>query len=536
MPNVFYLFGGTSRIKIPNELTSKIELLNYLGVTPAELKKIWWFRGRMYSHFEISKKTGKSRIISAPDYRLKMLQQKIARSLSKIYKPRNPVHGFIPDRSVRTNAESHLRRRFILNVDIKTFFPMITEARVQGLLDSIGIDPDVAAIVARICSNNGYLPQGAPSSPVISNMICFRLDKSLMSFSKEHRLLYTRYADDVTLSCFQPPVALFDGTRPSPGKLALEQLSAELRTLFQNNGFELNPEKIHYSDKNSRRMVTGLKVNEGLNVDRRYVRNIRAALYKVERFGVAATQVELATRFGKSCTIQAHLRGKISWVGFVKGQADPVFRGLAKRYNTCFPLNLIKVHPTQTEILGRSVWVLETEKDTGTAFFLKGVGLVTAAHCVIGASNIKIFHPLKTANTFNAKIIQLCKDRDLALLSHSIPSTDYFELEAFSGSPTTGANTLAAGFPSYGPGDQLNIRPGSISSLTVKHAVPLIEVTQMLSQGMSGGPLLAENHSVLGVIHKGGPVAYVTKDGKAPAQRQLAVQLSELKKWISTFP
>jgi len=164
VPSTFYLFGGTSRTIIPAELSTKNELLKHLGVSPEELKKIWWFRGQMYSHFNISKRSGKVRLISAPDYRLKMLQQKIARSLSAIYNPRNPVHGFVPDRSVRSNAESHLRRRFILNVDIKNFFPAITDARVQGLLESIGIDTDVAATIARICTNNGCLPQGAPSS------------------------------------------------------------------------------------------------------------------------------------------------------------------------------------------------------------------------------------------------------------------------------------------------------------------------------------------------------------------------------------
>ena len=526
MPSAFYLFGGTSRAKIPDELSSKSELLKYLGVSPAELKKIWWFRGRMYSHFEISKRSGKSRNISAPDYRLKMLQQKIARSLSDLYRPRNPVHGFIPDRSVKSNAESHLRRRFILNVDLKSFFPTITETRVQGVLESIGVDKEVAEIVARICNNNGCLPQGAPSSPVISNMICFRLDKNLMRFSKAHRLLYTRYADDITFSSFQPPTALFEGDRPDPGRLSPEKLSTELLSIFRNNGFDLNPEKIHYADKNSRRMVTGIKINEGLNVDRRYVRNVRSALFKVESSGVTAAQAELAARFGRSCTIQAYIQGKISWVGFVKGQSDPVFRGLAKRYNACFSANKIKVHPTQAEILDRAVWVLETENDTGTAFFLKGVGLVTAAHCVNGASSIEVFHPAKTANTFKVDVQHICPHRDLALLNHSIPSTDYFELDEFGGLPVTGANTIAAGFPSYGPGDRMNIRPGTISSLTVKYAVKLIEVTQKLSQGMSGGPLLAQDHAVMGIIHKGGP----------DEPRDFAVTLSELNAWIATLP
>ncbi|MBS1302154.1 reverse transcriptase domain-containing protein [Loktanella sp. SALINAS62] len=536
MPSPFYLFGGASRTKIPPELTSESELLKYLGVSPAELRKIWWFRGRMYSHFDISKKSGKNRLISAPDDRLKMLQKKIACSLSNLYKPRNPVHGFVPDRSVRTNAESHLRRRFILNVDLKNFFPTITEARVQGLLESLGIDTDVAAIVARICSNNGCLPQGAPSSPAISNMICLRLDKTLINFSKEHRLLYTRYADDITLSSFQPLTALFEGDRPDPGRLALEKLSDDLRMIFKKNGFELNPEKVHYADKNSRRMVTGIKINEGLNVDRRYVRNVRSVLFRVETTGLAAAQAELKTRFGKSCKIQAHLQGKISWVGFVKGQSDPVFRGLAKRYNSSFPASPIKVHPTKDEIFDRAVWVVETDDDTGTAFFLDGVGLVTAAHCVKNASVIEVFHPLRTSNKFKVMIKHICAHRDLAILEHLIPSTEYFGLEAFAGSVTVGTNTLAAGFPTYGPGDRLNVRQGSISSLTTKSAVPLIEVSQMLGQGMSGGPLMNEDHAVFGIIHKGGPVAYVTEDGSVSPQRQLAVAISELKAWVATFP
>ena len=536
MPSVFYLFGGTSRTKIPLELSSKSELLKHIGVSPEELKKIWWFRHRMYSHFNISKRSGKVRTISAPDYRLKMLQQKISRSLSDLYVSRKPVHGFVRDRSVRSNAESHLRRKFILNVDIKDFFPAITEQRVQGLLESIGMASDVAETIARLCTNNGCLPQGAPSSPVISNMICFRLDKSLMEFSKEHRLLYTRYADDITLSSFQPPIALFEGDRPDSGRLPLEKLSGKLVSIIGNNGFELNPEKLHYADKNSRRMATGIKINEGLNVDRRYVRNIRSALLKVEKLGPAATQAELGKRLGKPCSIQAHLQGKISWVGFVKGQSDPVFRSLAKRYNRSFSTSLIKVHPSEIERADRAIWVVETNGDTGTAFFLDGVGLVTAAHCVNGASQIEVFHPLRTSNRFQVEVKHLCTHRDLAILKHTIASTEYFELGAYTSPPITGSDTLAAGFPTYGPGDRLNVRKGSISSLMTKSAVQLIEVSQMLGQGMSGGPLMNEDYEVLGVIHKGGPVAYVAEDGSVSPQRQLAVAISELKKWASTLP
>jgi hypothetical protein len=144
--------------------------------------------------------------------------------------------------------------------------------------------------------------------------------------------------------------------------------------------------------------------------------------------------------------------------------------------------------------------------------------------------------PLRTSNRFKVTIKHICAHRDLAILEHSIPATEFFGLEAFAGSATVGTNTLAAGFPTYGPGDRLNVRQGSISSLTTKSAVPLIEVSQMLGQGMSGGPLMDVDHAVFGIIHKGGPVAYVTKDGSVSPQRQLAVSISELKAWVLTLP
>ena len=517
----FHMFESTSRVALPNEFKSTEDLLVHLGVSKAEMNKIWWFRSRMYSHFDISKSNGKKRIISAPDRRLKMIQRSIADSLTEIYRPRNPVHGFVLGRSVKSNAMIHLRRRYILNIDLKDFFPSISERRVFGLLHSIGVDKGVAKVIVRICCDQEHLPQGAPSSPIISNMICFRLDKSLMEFAKTHRLLYTRYADDITISSYQPPSSVFQGARPPSGKLDLDNLSDRLRHIISNNGFELNPDKLYYADKNARRTVTGLKTNEGLNVDRRYIRNIRATLFKTETMGAAAVEEELKSRFGKICSLQAHLHGKIAWVGFVKGRSDPVFRGLATRYNACFKSNHIKIQPTRDEIRDRAVWVLEHEDGQGTAFFLNGIGLITASHCVKGATDIEIFHPAKPSNRFCITVAHECKYRDLALLDHKIPKKEYFELAPSNELPNIGSNTVALGFPSYGPGDRLNIKLGTISSNTVKSAVKYIEVTQKLSQGMSGGPLINDTDEVIGVIHKGGPTE----------QRDFAVDIDVLKEW-----
>jgi len=519
------LFGSPVRVVIPPELATEAALLTYLGVSAEELKKIWWYRRRMYHRFEIAKGNGKTRVINAPDARLKHLQRQIATLLTDIYRVRNPVHGFVPGKSVKTNALSHLRKRFVLNIDLKDFFPSITEKRVSGVLAALGIDNRVASIVARLCCNGGHLPQGAPTSPVLSNMICFRLDKELMTFAKGVRSIYTRYADDITFSSYQPMTSMFEGPLPPAGHFSPELLTPALKNIFTGNGFTINPDKAHYADRHSRRMVTGLKVNELLNVDRRYVRNIRATLYSVDTLGLKDAQEKYESAHGGTSDLGAHLQGKIAWLRFIRGQSDPVFRAIAVRFNVSFPERIIHVAPTAIEIRDRAIWVVDNDKaiKQGSAFFLKNVGLVTAAHCVEESKEVEVYHPTKSANKFRAKVLKFHKERDLAILSHSIPVTEYFELEYSNQAVAVGDDLTAAGYPSFGPGDGLNVREGKVSSLAIKHAVKLIEVTQNLSQGMSGGPLLDSDDAVVGVIHKGGPAE----------ERDFAIDIEELKRWLA---
>ena len=175
---------------------------------------ISWYAGRMYHKFDIKKKSGKARVINAPDRRLKMLQRKIADLLTPLYRRRNPVHGFVIGRSVKTNAQSHLGSKFIVNFDLKDFFPSISYGRVTGVLRSLGMKREVAEAIATICCLNGTLPQGAPSSPILSNMVCFRLDRRLRELAKDARCIYTRYADDLSFSSYQPLMGLFETTPP----------------------------------------------------------------------------------------------------------------------------------------------------------------------------------------------------------------------------------------------------------------------------------------------------------------------------------
>ncbi len=524
MPSAARIFGRLIPIPIPPQLADEATLLTHLNLSPRELKKIWWFRARMYHKFSIANGFGKVRLISAPDRRLKILQRKLVPLLDQLYRIRNPVHGFVPKRSVKTNAEAHGDRRFIVNLDLQDFFPTITENRVRGLLTSLGVDTRVAEIVASLCCCDGHLPQGAPTSPVLSNMICYRLDTELLRIARNARAIYTRYADDITFSSYQPPVPLFEGAIPSVGRFPSDVLALQLREVFQSNGFTVNPIKSHYADRNSRRIVTGVKINSGLNVDRRYVRHIRALLHSIEIMGLAGAQAKYLSTGGKG-SLAAHIRGKISYISHLKGSTDPVVRALALRYNKSFEQQPIKLAPTVEEQRDRSVWIVEHSAnggEQGTAFFLKDIGLVTAAHCVEGASDLTVYHPTKLTNRAKVTVLRRCDHRDLAILGHAIPETEYFELEATSRKVAVGDNVTAYGYPDFGPGDKINIRFGQVSSLPVKSLVKKVEVTQELAPGMSGGPIVDAFGDVVGIIHKGGPL-----EG-----RQLAIHLDVLNEMV----
>jgi RNA-directed DNA polymerase len=222
--------------------------------------------------------------------------------------------------------------------------------------------------------------------------------------------------------------------------------------------------------------------------------------------------------------------GRISWIGHIKGPSDPIFRGLALRYNKLFPVEKLEILPSFLEIRDRAVWVVEhwgggvlEDSAQGTVFFLKSVGLVTAWHNVAKATEIEVYHPSKPSNKFKASVLKYDAGRDLAILAHEIPTTEYYELEISKRTFKVGDNMTAIGFPGFGPGDKINVRSGSISSLPTKSAIQMIEVTQKLAQGMSGGPLLDEKGAVAGINHKGGP----------SEARDFAVHVSVLIDWLS---
>jgi hypothetical protein len=515
-------------VGLPNELQSADAFYAFLGVGTKERKFLEKHSAYRYTQATIPKRRGGTRELLVPERRLKFLQRKTLDLLQQIHSPRAPVHGFIKDRSAITNASEHQTRPYLLNLDLRNYFGAITHRRVLGMLRALGLHEEVAAAVCSICVTRNQLPQGAPTSPILSNLIAYSLDRDLMKFAKANRFRYTRYADDISLSSYAQPTALFDGTMPLPGKVSVAQLSAPLRSAIEWNSFEINPEKVWFSGPKSRKEVTGLVVNHFTNVKRRFVRNLRAALYRVEKMGIAKAEEDYQKRYQTAAPLEQILRGRLEWIAQVRGRSFSAYRTLAKRFNTQFPASALPVLPTYTEIAERAVWVLEFFVDDvceqGTAFFLEGVGLVTAEHVLAKLPPDKpaeLYRPSEPNNKFKATPSNhRCAQRDLSILEHDVPIQGHLSLPVATSPEHTNDDIIALGFPDYGPGDQLSKRRGHIIGRATKHGVKLIEVSAILPGGISGGPIVNDRYQVIAIAQRGGHQEH----------KQLAVEVSELLK------
>ncbi|WP_312354665.1 reverse transcriptase domain-containing protein, partial [Aminipila sp.] len=180
------------------------DIADLLGIKEKSLR-YFLFKKRpenMYHTFEIPKRNGEQRKISAPCQELKQIQKKLANLLSCVYVPKMCAYGFLNDKNIVGNASQHINRNIVLNIDLKDFFTQIHFGRIRGMLmkEPYAIGEEAATTIAQIACLNGVLPQGAPSSPILTNMICAPMDNNLMRLAKKTGCTYTRYADDITFS------------------------------------------------------------------------------------------------------------------------------------------------------------------------------------------------------------------------------------------------------------------------------------------------------------------------------------------------
>ena len=356
--------------KVLAELTSRDDVAQWLETSTGQLRLLLYGRpvAQRYKRFTLAKRRGGRRAILAPPPDLKFLQRKLATELVKLYPLRDVVYGFAAGRSIIDNAKRHLRRRHVLNVDLSDFFPTISYARVQGLFISLGASRDAATTLAHICCHENALPQGAPTSPILSNMICAMMDRELLAFAKQYHCSYTRYVDDLTFSkktgAFPLELARLDedDRRTILGK--------ELRAIIEDNGFTPNPKKIWLFSRVFRQMVTGLVVNKKINVRREWVRQLRAMIHAWKVHGLEAAQAEYRSKYYKGQKLGAKpaifvdvVRGKMEFLKMVKGVGDPVYRGLQRRLVEAQPEYISIMQKENAQMLHRDVFISHASED-----------------------------------------------------------------------------------------------------------------------------------------------------------------------------
>ncbi|MEZ4885613.1 MAG: reverse transcriptase family protein [Chitinophagales bacterium] len=280
-----------------------------------------------YRVFTIPKKDGSERWIEDPAPPLKAVQRTLNVFLQAVYYyAKTPAaYGFMVNqkhdpapRNIITNAERHLGHDCLLNVDMKDFFHHVKIADVYRVFDQppFRCEDAVVELMAQLCTHQGRLPMGAPTSPVLSNFATVALDGELWQFALRHRLTYTRYADDMS----------FSGNVP-----IVEQHRREIDDIVRSHGFMLNENKLKQFGPKDVKEVTGLKLGQKVEVPDEMLDNIEKDL---ERLQIV---MESQNRFAESGSkwvvrFQQQVQGKIAFVGYVLGDRSERFLKLRNRY------------------------------------------------------------------------------------------------------------------------------------------------------------------------------------------------------------
>ena len=308
-------------------------------------------RRNCYHEFTIPKKNGSERTIMAPSKQLKMLQTVLNVLLNVIVKPHDKAYGFVTGKSIVENAKIHVRKNYVYNIDLSDFFHSVDQARIWTCLrlkplnlvgDKSNERDRIANMIAAICCKNmiverinpvtgevfksrkNVLPQGAPTSPILTNLVCQKLDFLLNRLAQSYNVKYSRYADDITFSANKN---LFD----TEGDFV-----QRVNKIIAKQGFMINGAKVRLQSYGYRQEVTGLTVNEGVNVSKTYVKEIRKWLYLWERYGYMKAfdcYCESMVFKGKDAKILEHvLRGKLNFLSMVKGKENSTYSSLRNRF------------------------------------------------------------------------------------------------------------------------------------------------------------------------------------------------------------
>ncbi|MCT4616554.1 MAG: reverse transcriptase domain-containing protein [Marinifilaceae bacterium] len=290
-----------------------------------------------YKRFTLNKKTGGQRTISAPMPKLKYLQNKIKHEILDKICLHKSACGFVSEKSIIDNAKPHIGKKFLINLDLEDFFPNISYKRVYGIFKSLGYSSQISCTLALACTepdiaevkiedkkyftalSERYLPQGAPSSPMITNILCRKLDSRLSGLAKKYKFQYTRYADDISFSGNDYYSAI--------------KILNFAKQIIKNEGLKINDKKTSFTRNNNRQEVTGIIVNEKLSIDNRKIKKFRALLHNIEKNGL-----EKASWEGKkSHELLGFIEGYFNFIKMIDSKKSKKYKkqvkSILKKYN-----------------------------------------------------------------------------------------------------------------------------------------------------------------------------------------------------------
>lgn len=226
------------------------------------------FADDYYFVYELPKKTGGHRTIAQPSKDLKAVQSWILRNILDRLTVSTACKGFNKGSNIVDNAKPHIAANSTLCLDLADFFPSVKVNQIWTIFRTVGYSPRISAVLARICSYNGVLPQGSPASPRLANLVCLRMDARLLGYVGKKGIIYTRYADDLTFSAFTP--------------VKLIKALPTIEKIISSEGFELNRAKTRLAGPARQHRVTGLIVTDfDVGIGRKKLRELRSKLHHI---------------------------------------------------------------------------------------------------------------------------------------------------------------------------------------------------------------------------------------------------------------
>lgn len=298
-------------------ITTDRDLASFLGLEFKELRFLTYHRDVVlndhYFRYKIPKRSGGQRSIAAPKRKLKHVQRIILDNILSLITLSKHAHGFIKEKSVITGAKEHpAKPALVINIDLEDFFPTITFERIRGMFHGMGYSGNISTLLAMLCTycertaievkgktryvatTRRILPQGSPASPMITNIICRRLDFRLAKLANTFHFTYTRYADDMSF------------VAQNEENINIGRFLGLVNLVVKEEGFKINENKTRFLRKNNRQEITGVVINnEQLAIPRKWIRKFRAAIYNANKMKLAGEFLDDSKR---------ELAGMASWI------------------------------------------------------------------------------------------------------------------------------------------------------------------------------------------------------------------------------